>query len=161
VTGAWTGRSGAVLLEVVLAIAMFVTWGTAILVLEDRSITGLQRARHSEQARDLACSAMARLECGTDTRRTLAGPVKPDQGFQVPTGEWELKVQSEPSQFPGLTTVSVTASRRASGRADAVVASYTLRQLVRFSELPADRPGPDDPLLSLAGAPASNAGAKP
>jgi hypothetical protein len=160
-TRAGTDRTGAVLLEVVLAIAIFVMAATAILVLEDRSFSGLSRMREAEQARDMACSAMARLECGLDTARTLSGPVKPEQGFAAPAGKWELKVESEPSQFAGLTKVSVTAMKKSGGRdSDAVSASYTLRQLVRLGEPAVDRPGEEDPLAALAGARAEGGGEK-
>jgi hypothetical protein len=148
-----------VLLEVVLAIAIFVMAGTAILVLEDGSLSGLSRTRDVERARDLACSAMARLESGLDTARTLSGPVKPEKGIATPPGEWDLKIESEPSQFSGLTHVTVTARKLAGGGDEVAAASYTLHQLVRLADPVADRPGDDDPLATVIATPA--AGAQP
>jgi hypothetical protein len=149
---AWT--RGIVLLETVLAVALFVMAGTAILVLENGSVSEVAHTRELEQARDLACSAVARLECGLDTARTLSGPVKAEKGIATPPGQWDLKVESEPSQFAGLTKVSVTARKMAGGKdSEASVASYTLRQLVRIGTPAEDQPGEADPLAVLVPAP--------
>jgi type II secretory pathway pseudopilin PulG len=150
-------RRAVVLLETVLAIALFVIAGTAIMALAQGSLTGLERTRMQERATEVARSAMAKLDAGLETERTLNGPIKAAPGTVAPAGQWELKIDSAPSQFPGLTIVSVTA--RQLGAGGAVLASHTLRQLVRLGDLPKDRPGEDDP-MSAMGAPAAPDDAK-
>jgi hypothetical protein len=63
---------------------------------------------------------------------------------------WELRVESEKTEFTSLTRVSVTALRRRPGRGDDVAASYTLRQLVRLSGKGADEIGAEDELVEEA-----------
>lgn len=145
-----TGRSGAILLETMLALAIFVMAATAVLVHVDQSLTGLVRGRSTEQACEVAKSAMSRLEAGLDTPRTLNGPVKGGAGteFVTPPGKWELKIESEPSEFTGLTRVTVTA-RLVAEKSDGTLASYTLRQLVRLGARAKDRPGEDDVMTGM------------
>jgi hypothetical protein len=149
-----TCRPGAVLLDVLLSIAVFVTAGTAILSLTGRSLTNLERAHLRQQACELARTGMSRLEAGLDTPRTLNGQVKFEDGSSLPGGRWELHVETDQSPLPGLAAVAVTARRLEEGKSEAVIASYTLRQLVRLGGRPEDKPGDPDP-LSAMGAPAS------
>ena len=149
-----TFRPGAVLLDVLLSIAVFVTAGTAILSLTGRSLTNLERAHLRQQACELARTGMSRLEAGLDTPRTLNGQVKFEDGSSLPGGRWELHVETDQSPLPGLAAVAVTARRLEEGKSEAVIASYTLRQLVRLGGRPEDKPGDPDP-LSAMGAPAS------
>jgi hypothetical protein len=147
-------RRGAVLLDAMLAVAIFVSAGSAILVLCDRSLAGLERERVKMQACDLARSAMARIEAGIDSAQALNGLVRTDSGLAPGSGSWELKIETDPSQFTGLTRVSVTALRHARADDEQVVESYTLRQLVRLAGRAEDTPGPDDPLREAQRAPA-------
>lgn len=154
-------RRGALLLELVLALAIFVVAGSAILMLVDRTLTGTMRLRQQERAADLARSAMARIEAGIDTPMTLNGPVPPWRDEETPdvggglassaapeTG-WELRIDTEPSQFRGLTRVTVTAQRRREGQ-EQPDASYTLHQLVRLSPQAEDRAGEEGDLSEAA-----------
>jgi type II secretory pathway pseudopilin PulG len=146
------------LLEVMLALAIFVMAGTAILALVGRSVAGMERARLAQRAADLARSAMAKIEAGLETPQTLNGPVRAWE----PEGEirgggvvdslpadsgWELKIDTEPSQFAGLTRVTVRALKQSAG---AERASYTLRQLVRLGGKGEDRAGGTDALAEEA-----------
>jgi type II secretory pathway pseudopilin PulG len=156
-------RRGAMLLEMMLALAIFVMAGTAILTLVDGSVRSLERARLHAQAADLARTAMAKIEAGIATPRSLHGPARswleeaaergeapedlsaPRQG---PTG-WELRIESDPSQFAGLTRVTITAAKLDASEAPLV--SYTLRQLVRLGGREEDRAGEIDELLGRQG----------
>lgn len=137
---------GGVLLEVVAALAIFIGASLAVMACVDRAAEGLDRARGLQRAADLARSAMSQLEAGLGTAPTLSGPVPvsegsggngvPYSGGEAADGEsgWELEVQTEPSEFAGLTKVSITALRRRSGAGPAVY-TYTLTQLVRMEGL--------------------------
>ena len=130
---------GAVLLECVLALALFVTCGMAVLAMMDHAVDSVATTRDQEQAADLARSAMARIEAGLATPQTLNGPVtswgddsdNSDQKQEGSSTPWALEVQTEPSQFEGLTKVSVRAFKQVG---DHDLASYTLHQLVRLTE---------------------------
>ena len=76
-------RRGALLLEVVLALALFVTAGIAILSMVGQSVGSLKSAREKLHAADLARSAMAKIEAGrstiTDPAFTTSGAVDKDR----------------------------------------------------------------------------------
>ncbi len=184
-----THQRGAILLEVILALSIFVTSGLAILTLVTQSTSRLTAIRDNETAADLARSAMAQIEAGLATPESLIGPVPdwletesgqamveselmrgaagggsggldmnvgtsevpagaPASGLQGEVGDWVLEVESNPSQFEGLTTVTVTAVR--GDGADAGVVRYSLTQLVRLSADEADSVGQFDPLVDEA-----------
>lgn len=136
---------GGVLLEVVVAIAIFVGAALAVMACVDRAAGALERTRGLQRAADLARSAMSQLEAGLASVVTLNGPVPVLEGTDGPgvpysggaagDGEsgWELEVQTEPSEFGSLTKVTITAVRRRQ-ESGAVVYSYTLTQLVRLGE---------------------------
>jgi type II secretory pathway pseudopilin PulG len=155
-------QRGALLLEVVAAVAIFVMAGAAILSLVGGSVDSLAAARDAVKAVDLARSAMARLEAGLDTPQSLPGPVSRWEddadavlgddrlAEQVGTGfsdalprpsPWEIEVETEPAQFTGLTLVTVRALKRPAPDSEQIEASYTLRQLVRLSGKGEDRAG--------------------
>lgn len=147
-------RPGAVLLDALLSIAVFVTAGTAILNLTGRSLANLERAHLRQQACELARTGMSRLEAGLDTPRTLNGQVKFEDGSGSPAGRWELHVETDQSPLPGLAAVAVTARKLEDGKNETVIASYTLRQLVRLGSRAEDKPGDPDPLSAMGAAPA-------
>jgi hypothetical protein len=153
-------RRGALLLETVLALAIFVMAGTAVLSLMRGAAGGLIQAREMEKAADLARSAMAKMEAGLATPQTLNGPVRPWLVEDAEKGEkhessvdegtatgWELEIDTEKSQFSGLTSVTVRAVRRPEGGPEV---SYTLRQLVRLGGKGEDKAGDADPLVEIA-----------
>lgn len=134
-------RRGSVLLEAVVALAIFVGASLAVMACVDRATTALQRARGLQRAADLARTAMSQIETGLATPGGLSGPVEEAAGIEgglVPFagGEsgsnesgWELEVQTEPSEFASLTKVTITASRKRPG-ASAAEYSFTLTQLL-------------------------------
>jgi hypothetical protein len=149
---------GAVLLECLLALALFVACGLAVMAMMDRAASSVATTRDSEIAVDVARTAMAKLEAGLATAETLNGPVpawrdERDGTFDesLPTGAaWNLEIHTEPSQFEGLTKVSVRAFKQTVG-SENELASYTLHQLVRLG--PADtRPARDTRSASRGGA---------
>jgi len=163
-------RRGAILLEVILSLSLFVMGGMAILGAISQAVRGLEVTSSKQRAADLARSAMARLEAGIVTAESLEGPVPPwtdpsqDSGFsfegedaswgamdpsQEPTG-WELEVDVEPSPFPGLTLVHIRAVKRPSPESERIEADYTLHQLVRLGALGADEAGEEDELMDEA-----------
>jgi HAMP domain-containing protein len=147
-------RRGVLLLEALLALAVFIMTGIAILSLVERTTRSLVQARHSAQAADLARSVVAMMEAGIGTPRTLNGPVRPWAEAQARADErafgmggpvqphqspWEVRIDVTPSQFQGLTLVTVHALRRAGRNSDRMMASYTLRQLIRLGEAAEER----------------------
>lgn len=132
---------GALLLEVVLALAIFVSAGIAILSLMGGALDSLGALRERVRAADLARSAMARIEAGIADPIALNGPVRawedeeggPGVDMSPRGSGWELAIETEPSEFAGLTRVSVTARRTAERSLPTGAASYTLHQLVRLS----------------------------
>lgn len=125
-----TSRGGAVLLETLLALALFVAAGLAILAYVDRAQSAVQQTRDVARAADLARSAMSRIEAGVDTPETLSGPVQGD-GEQPSAEAWEIEVQTEPAGPPGLSRVTVRAIKRPIEGSDRELASFTLVQAVR------------------------------
>lgn len=162
------GRRGALLLEAVIAVAIFVAAGSAILAVVNDSAAAMARARDMIAAADLARSAMARLEAGIANVRELNGPVplwRDDESARegdagsTPAGfadappepsRWELRVTTDRSAFAGLTRVTVEAFKRSAPGSDRLEASYTLRQLVRLSPDAEDRAGEADELSRAA-----------
>ena len=90
-------RRGSILLEVLLATAVFAFAGVVVLGAVDGSVTDGARAARRSLAMDLARSTLARMEAGI--------PDEADQSFAVPG----LRVESrmEPSDFPGLALAVV------------------------------------------------------
>lgn len=156
-------RRGALLLEAMLALAIFVMAAAAVLTLVDGAREGMGRVRKDRHAADLARSAMAKLEAGLETPQTLNGPVKSWASETAETtvvsiggdsseaeGGWELHIETEPSQFKGLTSVTVRAFRPVAGDPERVEGAYTLRQLVRLGGKGEDRVGAEDELTEAA-----------
>lgn len=137
--------AGGVLLEVVVALAIFIGAALAVMACVDRAADSLERTRGMQRAADLARTAMAQLEAGLVMPTTLNGPVPaldgldrsglPYSGGASGEGEsgWELEISTEPSDFGSLTKVMVTAVRRRA-ESGTVMHSYTLTQLVRLSD---------------------------
>ncbi|MCE7973015.1 MAG: hypothetical protein DYG92_01630 [Leptolyngbya sp. PLA1] len=147
-------RRGGVLLEVLLALVLFVSAAMATLSLVDRLIENSYTLEQRRIAADLARSAMARLEAGLATPETLSGPVRPEEGDAgvAAISDWVLDVQTETSPFSELTNVSVTAMLAPGGDVEHPKTSFTLRQLVRLARRQPE-PTREDPMSGL-GAPA-------
>jgi Tfp pilus assembly protein PilV len=140
---------GTVLLEVLLALALFVAVAMSVLGLIDRVIQAAIDARRTEYAADLARSAMSRLEAGLATPETLSGPVRLDTGdgdVIDPPEPWEVEVQTSPSPFADLSVVSVRAWLPGAG--DSVQAEFTVEGLVRLVRSVPETPQ-TDPLVEM------------
>lgn len=144
-----SARRAGLLLEVIVALAIFVVAGGAILNLVTQTMNGLERTRLTARGADLARSAIAKIEAGIETPQTLNGPVERQaEGSKAETSQgWELEIGTDASQFRGLTRVQVRAVKRASDR---VEAEYTLVQLVRLGGKGEDRAGDADSIAERA-----------
>lgn len=143
-------RRGALLVEVVLALAIFVMAGGAIVNLLSQSMLGVDRSREQARAADLARSAMAKIEAGIETPQTLSGPLERSEEGATQAGRgWELEIDTDASQFRGLTRVTVTALKRSPSGA-AVEASFKLVQLVRLGSKGEDSAGEEDSITERA-----------
>lgn len=143
----------AVLMEVMLSLSIFIGSALAILGAMASAAESLESSRLRQRAMDLARSAVAKIEAGIETAETLNGPVPQwrdeessavgfDDELPPPSG-WELSIVTSPFGAGELTLVEVTATRRTeqTGR---VMASATLRQLVRLSPAARDQVGEID-----------------
>jgi hypothetical protein len=126
-----------------------------------------QAARNVEVTRleleglDLARSAIAKMEAGLKSAEELRGPAPVWSQYEAEPGAaafedelpepsgWELEIQTEPSQFPGLTLVEVTAVRRDEATGESGFGT-TLRQLVRLRAREDDTIGEQDEIGEAA-----------
>lgn len=134
---------GSILLEVILAVAIFTAAALVVLRQVSFASDAVMRARDQERAADLARSAMAMLEAGLETPETLNGPLAPARvayglgstSRAAPSAEtfanWELVVDVQPSPFEGLAKVRVTAIWGSGQSVER--ARYSLAQLVPLS----------------------------
>lgn len=110
-------RRGAMLLDVLVALAIFALAAVAILALMDRSAGGLSRAREAQAADAVARTALALVGAGLETPERLRGDLKPSEDktisddrkvLRVPAlcDGWRLELDTEPSRFEGLTIVT-------------------------------------------------------
>ena len=134
-------RTGAILLEIVLALGLFMATAITLLAVVGGAIDSLNQSRDRLTAADHARNAMAMIEAGIARPETLAGPVapwsgnaqaepmpgfsddaqpddfsSPPQSPQNPVGPegdtgWALEIESEPAEVRGLTLVIVRAHR--------------------------------------------------
>lgn len=134
-------RRGAILLELLLAVALLAMAGMAVYGAIGRAAENAARARDRLRAADLAWSAVALVESGLARAETLEGPIGANSplrteqegsgGFDSDAGSfegWELSIETSPSRFVGLVELRITAIKRVGER---VAASETARQLVR------------------------------
>ena len=140
---------GAVLFEVLLSIALFVGAATFTLGTTRTVLVALDRSEREAIAIDLARAKMAELDAGLVTMSELredAGGIERVGSVELldVTSEarpsdvtWELTVNTERTEFTGLTLVEITVeeaiedSIEEDGRASA-----TLRQLVALRDEP-------------------------
>ena len=153
-----SARSAWVLLEVVLALSIFTMAAMGVLSVMGQASRDVQTAALELQSLDLARSALAQMEAGLKQPDELMGPVPvwsesdtdPDalaafeDDLPEPSG-WELEIQTEPSEFVGLTLVTVTA-RRVDPATGEFSFATTLHQLIRLSAQGEDSVGERDDL---------------
>lgn len=137
-------RRGIILLECIIALAIFVAIGLSLLAMANLASDVSSDTQRQAHARDLARSALSQIEARLASPETLNGEVKDDSG--KPTG-WTLVIHTEPSQFPGLALVEVTAAptsllTNADSAAPVSPGAFTLRCLVDLSAAPAPEPTP-------------------
>lgn len=169
-------RRAAILLEIMLALALFVTTSLTLLSIISQSTSGLTRSRDRLIAADHARSAMSQIEAGIARPETLNGPIQPapaqlgeelDPGFigidpdDAPSGEqdadptWALEIETDRSEYDGLTLVRVRAHRiDPDGFEPEGAATYTLSQFVRLAGTPQATEGAQ-PAAGPAALPAS------
>ncbi len=134
-------RRGAILLEMLLAVALFAMAGLAIYGALDRAVDGSISTRERLRGADVAWSAIALIEAGVARPESLEGPVTErsplwsgaDPGARVDAAAtdrgWSLRIETEPGRFRGTTVVAVTAVRQ---EGESESDWYTARQLVRL-----------------------------
>lgn len=127
-------RRGFVLLDLVLALAMFVVGGLAILSQLDFGARRIIDAEHRIGAVGVARTALGLLESGAMSDRELTGPASEwaslateSAAFDAPS-DWMCEVDLEPSAWPGLSLATVRVRRLEADGEGPVLA--TLRQLV-------------------------------
>ncbi len=149
---------GLVLLEVLLAISIFVISGLVILSALAEGVELQRQTRDRQRLVDLARTAVALIESGAATAETLNGPVRAwpasltdsaSSSEPPPAGgpRWELRIQTQPWGGGGLTLLTVEALRSDSERrmapdtsrdkspgagGDNGAMSFVLHQLVRI-----------------------------
>ncbi len=136
-------RRGAILLELLLAVALFAMAGLAIHGALDRALDRSSSTAERLRGADLAWSAIALIESGAAQPESLDGPIDessplwlgPDPGASAdapregPWSGWELRIDTEPARFRGHVLVSVGVVRR-TGNDERLW--YTARQVVRL-----------------------------
>ena len=139
-------RRGALLLEVLLSIALFAGTAAFTLGAANSVFDALDRARHEQEAIDIARSKMAELQTGMISIRDLnaqwsgdIGSYQPDADFDSLESSlrWMIEVQSSPTEFTGLSLVELTVSEledKFPDQGGRSVISFTLRQLLTLSE---------------------------
>lgn len=141
-------RRGALLLEILIALAIFVAAATLVLTSLRTVSTRLILSREQQQGLDLALSKLAELEAGLVTVETLDGAEfetalagSEDDAAQFDENDfgpkqWRLEVSSERSRFTDLSIVTVRVfNQRPFGGSDDGsddVEICALRQLVRL-----------------------------
>jgi hypothetical protein len=131
-------RRGGLLLEILLALALFLGAGAFVIAATRSAVRGVDRAGREAVALDLARSTMAELETGLTTLsdlRDAADGLDRVGTVTLDDARWLLDVQTEAAPFAGLTLVIITVREGAApGAADVEDGvSFTLRQLVRLS----------------------------
>lgn len=160
-------RPGSILLECMIAVAIFVAAATTIYSVVVQSLNAAERTARIERAADLARGAISQIEAGIATPETLNGPVPEwrddrDGSFDesATPSAWELQIETEPSEFEGLTMVKVRAVLMDPPGSDRVVASFQLSQLVQMSPQVGEQ-AEEDPLNEAARRGAANEARQP
>lgn len=167
-------RRGAVLLEAIISLAIFLAVAAFVLTASRQSLEATRMASLEARGADVARSALAAIDAGLVSTAALDGgdelleaigaidPADELDTFASETGRWQLDVVIDPSEFTGLSLATVTAAWVAAGtdggglsevgaETDATV-SIVLRGLVRLNDAEDWDPAEDDLLEGLPGA---------
>ncbi len=117
-------RRGALLIEMIIAIALFVGAGMVVSGSMRDGVRATIRAMDRERATDIAASAFALVEAGIGTVEEIDGPVPPYEDpddtsnfadlLPAPTG-WVIEAESDRSTFGSLTLLTVSVTREGEG----------------------------------------------
>lgn len=149
-------RRGALLLELLIALAILVGAGLAVLGMLAQGVRSAREANESLKAIDYALSALAKIEAGIETPESLDGEIPAwvdeqatlgaafDESIPEPSG-WRLEIETSRAGHADLTVVSVRAVReRSPGK---IGARFTASEFVRFSSLDPDDDNPENAVL--------------
>lgn len=135
---------GAILLECVLALALFVGAGLAILTMIDVAVERARQTQSADIASDIAASAIACVEAGVLAPEAVQGAVlrwRPDLDRGATPAEgpdaWYTTVQTTPLDEPGAVMMTVRVWRGPESESKAAVGAIS--QLVRLREPPEER----------------------
>ncbi len=119
-------RRGLLLLEMVIALAIFVAVGTLILSTIRQAMLSTRDAKDLVRAEDFAASVLALIETEIDTAENLNGPLPewdPEEGyfggaiasasamgFASASETWIVEIETAPAGAAGFTSVIVTVS---------------------------------------------------
>ena len=161
-------RRGAILLEMVIAVAILVMASLAISASLRDALSSLQRSQDEARAGDIARSAIARLEAGMARPELLSGPLTAWEGeadrfegdplvdalaFSQPDGiavddDWFVTVETEATSFRQLTSVTVIVERV--DESGEPIVQRRLTQFVRLRDGAEDTIGGEGELSELA-----------
>jgi len=148
-SGQLARRSGGILFEVLLSIAVFAAGASFVLAAASGTLEAQHRSLREQQAADLAATLMAELQIGnislTELREGLPRDLGSIEGFRELVDQrvadggmgWSVDMNTQRSEFPGLTLVELTVTatvERAIGADEpgSNTARFTLRELVRL-----------------------------
>lgn len=157
------GASGAILLEVMVALSIFAMAALAVIGAVAQGRAGVGRAHLELRAADLARSVMSLIEAGVVSPEAVSGPapvwdptidLASEQPLRAVLAEtsgsrgldergWRIEAEIEPTEFDGVSLVIVRTALVLGADPDAPEARATLRQFVRLE------PGPEDALPSI------------
>lgn len=161
-------RRGSILLEMLIAVSILVMASLAISGSLRDALSSLQRSQDEAKAGDIARSVLAQLEAGMARPELFNGPLTAWEGesdrfegdalvdelaFSQPDGlavedDWFVTVETEPSGFAGLTSVTVIVERV--DEAGEAIVRRSLTQFVRLREGAEDTIGGEGELSELA-----------
>jgi hypothetical protein len=127
-------RSGAILLECLLAMALLIAAGVTVLACMDRAADAVIRGTEEAQARQIVSGAMSLIEAGVMTPETIQGPVRKWRTDASVPADWNLAVETQPTEFTGLTTVTLRVFKGSRG-ADSSRPLATLHQLIDLNAM--------------------------
>jgi hypothetical protein len=138
----WRRCDGAVLLEVVLALVLFVAAATILTSGMSSSLDSLERLRINTHAADLAVSVLSEVQMGVKSL-ALSGP----QPFETPLEAWTWEVVASPAQTESDDTTPFKRIEVIIRHEDPPVV-YRLGEVLRLDE---SKMAPEDKLPGISG----------